>query len=692
MFHEYPYTEYFHDIDKMCSMCHKLGYRLEIQGDYLRLINHKNEVISAVKIHYADTALTDIDGKPIQAYIFEASTDGTHIVFTHGDNTFTSLTIPYSERAKEDVQGKDLLDYLYTVSVNGDFLNFTNGKGELYQIGVPYATKALEDVNEKEITTYAASLEVSNDGQSILLKDSLGRVLNSIIAPYALKAFSDSSGNKFESCYGSRLVEGSTEVKLLSPDGRVLSSITVPFSTNAENDMYGNKIDETYGHSLYNFNGNMQLKDLHGNVLSSAEIQDFNAISNIEVVGDQLVFYDRSGRTLAFTIPYAVKAMKDDLGNNIKNTYVASVQNDTQTGALNFYDATGVLIATLTPTVQSATEDNYGNAIADYIKQIIIDNQSNYVLAVHGDGTTDSLTINYSNIAWKDTNGNIIKNSYIKRLEFIEDPNDHHMKLVGYNGDNPEAEICRVDMLVDLSDLSYGKSLSIDSNYNLSLLDPNGATLSTVNIRQDTLPERHIMHLPSYWYDGVHEIDRYDKLVVSDIYDTYPFPYKTVQPMSTYNIVSGNTYWLEISGFDTNVSLQRFLQIPGKTYIDTVNRKSIILGDNQTNFLIGPETNVINRYPIYDDISPDSVIGNGTNEFFKVETTDIIPIKQVQSGEDEDPTYLVDKLQFVLILRCKALVTQTLSTLNDISFIELYAKYLNQYGQFDYFSYNDLNP
>jgi hypothetical protein len=460
-------------------MCHKLGYRLEIQGDYLRLINHKNEVISAVKIHYADTALTDIDGKPIQAYIFEASTDGTHIVFTHGDNTYTSLTVPYSERAKEDVNGKDLMSYIYRLSVSGNNLLITYGSGEQVEITVPYAISAKEDVNGKDLVSYGAELAV--DGDKVVLRDSLGREIDSITVPFATKAQKDVLGNDFRDYYGSEITTGVTTIKLVSPNGIELSEITVPYSTKAKYDEDGNEIDTFYGHSLSSVNGYMQLKDSHGTVLSSAEILDFGAITQVSVVGDQVVFTNRAGNTIQITVPYAVKAMKDDLGNNIKNTYVASVTNDTQTGALNFYDATGVLIATLLPTVQSATEDNYGNQIADYIKQIIIDNQSDYVLAVHGDGTTDSLTINYSNTAWKDTNGNIIKNSYIKRLEFIEDPNDHHMKLVGYNGDTPEAEVCRVDMQTDLSELPYGVKLNIEGGM-IQMLDPNGNLLSEVEL------------------------------------------------------------------------------------------------------------------------------------------------------------------------------------------------------------------
>ena len=189
MFHQFPYTD-FHELnlDYLMKCCGKgMGLRLDLQGDYLRLVNQRNEVVSQVKVHYADTALTDIDGKPIQTYIFDAGVDGTHIVFTHGDNTITSITVPYSETAAKDVQNKNILDYVYGISVAGDAIRITKGDATVIDITVPYAVKASNDAEGKDITTYAATLEV--DGDELVLRDSKGRQLSRITVEYAVDKF-----------------------------------------------------------------------------------------------------------------------------------------------------------------------------------------------------------------------------------------------------------------------------------------------------------------------------------------------------------------------------------------------------------------------------------------------------------------------------------------------------------------------
>ena len=62
MYHEYPYTTYFHDIDKMCNACNKAGYRLEVSGDYLKLIDEKGNVINP----------TEPNAYKFEAFIFDA--------------------------------------------------------------------------------------------------------------------------------------------------------------------------------------------------------------------------------------------------------------------------------------------------------------------------------------------------------------------------------------------------------------------------------------------------------------------------------------------------------------------------------------------------------------------------------------------------------------------------------------------
>lgn len=453
MYHEYPYTTYFHDIDKMCNACKKLGYRLEVSGDYLKLIDKFGNVVSAVQISYAEKALTDVDGNPIRAYIMSASTGETTISFQHGDGSVTTLTIPFATKAKEDVYGVDLTSYLKTVQISGDKVHFTNGDGTSYELTMPYAIKASQDENGKQIDTYAATLAV--DGDNIVLRDSLNRELARITAPYALKALGDADGDTITTTYAHELTAGTTTVILKNKDGGTLSEITVPYATTALKDTDGNAFLSDYAERIVvDGDGKRIGLEAHDGTRLATITVPFatlstdatNAVEQIAVVGDQIVFTTFGGQSYNITAPYAIKAQKDDNGNTIKNTYIANVTNDPNTGELKFYDATGALLATLQPTTYAATRDDYNNLIADYIKSIVVDNQSNYVICTHGTGDTDSLIINYANRAWKDTLDHPIQNYYVSWLTCEEDVNDGHYKLVMWNGDVPRAEIGRLEI------------------------------------------------------------------------------------------------------------------------------------------------------------------------------------------------------------------------------------------------------
>ena len=161
--------------------------------------------------------------------------------------------------------------------------------------------------------------------------------------------------------------------------------------------------------------------------------------------GDNLVFTLGDGSTVSIKVGVANKAMTDYGGNNIRTTYFASVIDDN--GTLRFRDALGNVIASITPSSQTAEEDSYGNTIADYVKTITAPNDSNYITVQHGTGTAETLIINYSNAAWKDTNGNVIKNFYAGSMEIVEDADTGHYNLVVYNGDTPKAELYRFEIL-----------------------------------------------------------------------------------------------------------------------------------------------------------------------------------------------------------------------------------------------------
>lgn len=494
MYHEYPYTTYFHDIDRMCHMCAKLGYRLEVSGDYLKLIDAKGRVISTVQISYAEKALTDVDGTPIRSYILSVAAGETTIAFQHGDDSVTTITIPYATKAKEDVYGVDLTSYLKTVQVSGDKLHFTNGDGTSYELTIPYAIKASQDENGKQIDTYAATLAV--DGDNIVLRDSMNRELARITAPYAIKAFADDDGDAITTHYAHELTAGTTTIVLKNKDGGTLSEITVPYSTMALKDTDGNAFLSDYAEKIViDGDGKRVGLEAHDGTRLATVTVPFattatdatNAIETVQVIGDQIVFTTFGGQSYSITAPYAVKAAKDDNGNTIKNTYIANVDNDPLTGALRFYDATGTLIASLTPTVLAATTDSYGNLIADYIKSVLADPQSDYVVFTHGDGTTDTITVPYAIRAWKDSLGQVIQNYYISWLTCEEDTDDGHYKIYMWNGDQPRAEIGRFEVTaysaqtdINGKDLTtYVASVEVLNN-KITVVDGAGNTMDEI--------------------------------------------------------------------------------------------------------------------------------------------------------------------------------------------------------------------
>lgn len=452
----YPGTD-FHEmnLEWLVAMCQKfVGLALNVSGDKLRLVNDKGEVVSSVTVSYAEKATTDKNGKDISTYIFSVAGVGDTIVFTHGDGTLTSITVPYADKAKYDINGHEIEDYIYNVQIAGDKLRITKGDGTITDLTIPYAVKASTDVDGKDLTTYAASLAV--DGDNVVLRDAKGRLLNSITVAYATRALNDGAGDEIEASYGDKLQTGTTTVKLISKDGTQLSEITVPFATEAS---HADEAD-------------------HATVATDAT----NAIESVSISGDNIVFTTFGGQAFSITSPYSVKAQKDDLGNVIKTTYIASVTNNAQTGALEFRDAMGNIVVSLLPAVDTAKNDTYGNLIADFVKTISVSSNSDYVTVTHGTGDVDTLTIHYAETAWKDTNGNVIKNTYIKRLECVEDVVDGHYKIVAYNGDTPEAELFRFEVTAysaqtDINGkplTSYIADVSINSNNNPVFLDGEG--------------------------------------------------------------------------------------------------------------------------------------------------------------------------------------------------------------------------
>ena len=472
MFHEYPYSLYFSDIDRMCGLCHKAGYKLEVHGNNLRLVDGKGNVVSDVQISFAEKALYDVDGRAIRSYLVSASTGAQTLILQHGDGTVTTLTLPYATAAKEDVLGKDLTRYTYTLGVSGDDLLITRGDGTTYTITVPFATAAAETVDGTDLTTLAASLVV--DGDSIVLKDSKNREISRITVPYAVRALNDGAGDKIESHYGSDLETGTTTVSLKAKDGSILGTITVPFATTSATDTQGNAFLHDYAeHLVIDGDGKRVGVEAHdGTRLNTITIpfatlatDATNALEDVRIVGDTIQLTTHGGTTYTITPNKAVKADRDGLNNVITDTYFASVQNDAATGSITFYDARGQVLASIVPVVAGATYDSEGNEISDYVKSVVADNQSNFVLVTHGDGTVDSVLIQYSVKAWKDSLGQPIQNTYISNITIEEDEDEPgKFYLTGWNGDIPKAKIVEIpleDLVSGLGALAYKDNVTL---------------------------------------------------------------------------------------------------------------------------------------------------------------------------------------------------------------------------------------
>lgn len=310
----------------------------------------------------------------------------------------TAQTAVRANKATNDKNGKDITDYVSGVSAYNAKVRITHGDGTIEDITVPFATEAMSATKDSlgnNIDTYAVSLTAESN--KVVLRDRQGRLLSEVTVPYATESGHASTAD---------------------------SATTAQTATQAQ----------TASHAT-------------------------NAIESVTIDGDTVKFTTYGGQVFTLTIPYAVKAQKDELGNVIKSTYVANVTESN--GVITFLDAQGNAIVTLTPTVDSAIRDSLGNTLYDYVKTIAVSSNSNYVTVTHGDGNTDSLTIHYSEVAWKDTNGNVIKNTYVKRIAVVESPADSGIYyLVCYNGDTPEAELFRI-RLITVSYDSVNMDISI---------------------------------------------------------------------------------------------------------------------------------------------------------------------------------------------------------------------------------------
>lgn len=497
-FSNYPYTD-FHEtnLDYILRLCREnLGIELKVIGNKLHLVNDLGESLSQVTISYAEKALQSNSGNELDLFILSAGVSGDKLAFTDGKGQTTTITVPYAVEASSDVNGELITSYIKNVQAHNDYLRITKGDGTYYELTVPFATKAEKSASGKDIDTFVAT--ISTSGNDIVVKDNLNNEIARFEVQYAETANRDTDDDLIVSTYANSLVAGTSTVKLIAKDGSLLSEITVPFATAASTDNNGTAFRSGYGNVITTGTSTIKLIAPDGTQLSEITVpfattstHATNAIESVTISGNNLIFTTYGGQSYSITCPYAVSALKDGLQNEISKTYIANVTNDSNTGKITFLDAEGQEIVSLIPTVDKATHDSYNNLIADFVKQISVSSNSDYVTVVHGTGTSESLQINYSNKAWKDTGNHVIKNFYVADLECVEDVNDGHYKLVAYDGDTPKAELFRIDIIaysaqtdingVDLT--SYVKNVSakpLQSGGQLEITLGDGTTNSFV--------------------------------------------------------------------------------------------------------------------------------------------------------------------------------------------------------------------
>ena len=391
-----------------------------------------------------------------------------------------------------------------------DDLIFKYPHTDLHSVNLDYILKIVRE---------NAGLHLEISGNQLILKTADNTIISAVTIPYATEAGSASSANSaaYASSAGSAASAtyaasaGSATTATNATNATHAASADTATSaasaTNATNADHATAADTaTYATSA----GSAASAD-YATTTGSVEHAE-KAIETVSLNGNYFRFVTHDGTAYEIAAPYAVKASRDASANYITQTYFADVIDDS--GVLKFKNAQGDVIKSLTPSIAQAQTDSYGNTIADYIKDISVSSNSDYVTIDHGTGTADTLTIHYSETAWKDTNGNVIKNTYIKRLEIITDPNDGHKKLVAYNGDNPEAELFRFPIEAYSAQTAAEASHSQYSDYATSA---GTAAEATHALTADTCKNTNIFIKAYKNNDGSYSSDSPDTMTIESI-------------------------------------------------------------------------------------------------------------------------------------------------------------------------------
>lgn len=364
-----------------------------------------------------------------------------------------------------------------------------------------------------------AGLHLEDSGKQILLKTADNTIISAITAPYAASAGSANTANSagYASTAGSASSAGyatnaGTAAAATNATNAVNANhaVTADSATSAASATTAATAAEAT-HAATASEATHAASADYATTTGNVEHAD-NAIETVSIQGDKVRFTTYGGTSTDITIPFATKAQKDDLGNIIKSTYIADVVDNN--GQLNFKDAQGNTIKALTPSVTQAVTDSYGNTIADYVKSVSVESGSDYVKIDHGTGTAETLQIPYSDKAWKDTNGNVIKNTYVKRLEIITDADDGQKKLVAYNGDNPEAELFRFPVEAYRAQVADRATSTASADYATSAGSAQTAAVAT------SCPSNAYFIKCYTNHDGSYSSSDPDTLTLEGIYDS----------------------------------------------------------------------------------------------------------------------------------------------------------------------------
>ena len=365
-----------------------------------------------------------------------------------------------------------------------DDLIFKYPHTDLHSVNLDYILKIVRE---------NAGLHLEVSGNQLLMKTADNTIISSITIPYATEAgsantavsagYASQAGSAASAQYAATsgtatTATNATNATHAASADTATSATSAASATNADHATTADSA--TYATSAGSA-ASADYATTTGNVEHA-----LNAFEKVEVDGSNLKFTKGDNTTSVIQAPYAARALRDNIGNTIQSTYICNVVDNN--GTLEFKNANGATVVSITLSVKVADQDSYGNTIADFIKNITQASGSNYLTVYKGTGATDTITINYANTAWKDTNGNVIKNTYIKRLEIITDHNDGHKKLVAYNGDDPEAELFRFEIEAYSAQIANEATHAASADYATSAGSAATAATSTGSISSITTP------------------------------------------------------------------------------------------------------------------------------------------------------------------------------------------------------------